>query len=67
MKRLIKLAVLIVILGVFTFSNNPIIEKGRNATLKFGRVLYEKGMDKMLESENKYVRSIPIVLNHEPL
>lgn len=45
MKRLVKFAALIIVLLVLGFSSNPTIEKTRNLTLKYGKILYEKGVD----------------------
>lgn len=49
MKKLIKLVVVVVVVGVFTFSSNPVITKVRNFSVEKGKVLYEKAVNKSVE------------------
>ena len=58
MKNLIKLAILLIVLAIFAFSTNPTIEKVRNFTTEKGKVLYEKGVEKMGRSENETMKKI---------
>jgi len=53
MKKLIKLAILIVVLAVFAFSSNSHIVKARKFVAEKGKVLYEKGVEKLQNSENE--------------
>lgn len=46
MKKIIKLTLLIVVLGVFMFSSNSTVEKVREYTLDKGEYLYEKAINK---------------------
>ena len=58
MRKLIKLSILLVILAVFTFSNNPTITKVRDFSVEKGKVLFDKGIEKMKSSENETIAKI---------
>jgi len=62
MKRLIKLVILIVVLAVLAFSQNPTITKGRNFVIREGKTLfgwtekqYQKGVDAIPENKIKEI------------
>lgn len=55
MKKLIKLTILIVVLAIFAFSSNTYVVKARKFVAEKGKVLYEKGVDKLQNSENEKV------------
>lgn len=65
MKRLIKLAVLIIVLLVLTFSSNPTIEKTRTLALRYGEVLYEKGVNWMSKSEVDWINNTAEILEKD--
>jgi len=43
MKKLIRFALVLIVIAIFAFSNNPTITKGRTATVEFGKDLFSKG------------------------
>jgi len=56
MKRLIKTAIFLLVMGIFTFSTNPTITSVREGTVKYGKMGYEKVVDLLKGSENENVR-----------
>ena len=62
MKKLIKLALLIVVLAIFAFSSNPTITKARTFVSEKGKELYSKATDKAKESENETVQKFGEVI-----
>jgi hypothetical protein len=50
MKKLIRFAVVLVVVGIFAFSSNPTITKVRTFTVEKGKELFDKGVDKLEES-----------------
>jgi hypothetical protein len=55
MKKLIKIAVLIIAVAIFSFSQNTTISKARTFVIEKGKNLYEKGIEKMQTSKNSTV------------
>lgn len=55
MKKLIKLAVLIVVLAVFSFSSNPYVVKARKFVIEKGKEFYDQGINKLQKSDKEYL------------
>ena len=72
MKKLVKFAIVLVVLGIFAFSSNPTITKVRNFTVEKSKVLfakdgaanqlYDKGVEKLADSENETAKKIANVI-----
>jgi hypothetical protein len=50
MKKLIKFAIVLVVVGIFAFSSNPTITKVRTFTIEKGKSLFDKGVNELKES-----------------
>ena len=62
MKKLIKFALLIVVLAIFTFSSNPTITKVRTFVVEKGKVVYADLTQKAKTSENETVQKFGEVI-----
>jgi hypothetical protein len=58
MKKLIKFAILLVVLAVFAFSGNSTIVKARTFVKEKGSELFSKGTAKLEASENESIAKI---------
>ena len=55
MKTLLKFLVLVVVLSIFAFSENPTIADVRNFTMKTGKSVYGKCFNKLATSKIAFV------------
>jgi len=50
MKKLIKFAVVLVVLAIFAFSSNPLITKARTFVAEKGSELFDKGITELKDT-----------------
>lgn len=55
MKKLIKFAILIIVLAILAFSQNPTIVKARTFVKEKGSELFSKGVEKLPENVAKVI------------
>jgi len=58
MKKLFRLAVVIVVVVVFVFSSNEYVVKARKYVAREGKALFDKGTTELKTSENETVAKI---------
>ena len=50
MKKLIRFAVVLVVVAIFAFSSNPMISKVRTLALEKAKVVFDNSVDKLEET-----------------